>query len=145
MLPKLKRDFENYCSTIPGFGLNSSRYDLNLLKECLLHHLLTEKNVDPNVIGMGNKYIGINVLGLQFLDILKFLGGATLLDIFLTAYEASEEKGFFPYEWFDSTEKLNVPQLPPINSFWSKLKNQNVLAIEFDKFLQMKVEWKKQF
>ena len=130
MLPKLKRDFENYCSTVPVFGLNSSRYDLNLLKECLLHHLLTEKDVVPNVIGMGNNYIGINVLSMH---------------IFLTACGTSEEKGFFTYEWFDSTEKLNVPQLSPINNFWSKLKNQNVLAIEFDKFLQMNVEWKKQF
>ena len=127
LLSKLRQDFEHYYSTIPVFGFNSSRYDLNLIKEYLLHHLLIEKNVIPKVIRMGNKYIGVNFLGLQFLDILNFLGGATTLNNFLKAYGASEEKGFFPYEWFDSIEKLNVSQLPPIDSFWSKLKNHNVL------------------
>ena len=87
---------------------------------------------------MGNKYIGMNFLGLQSLDILNFLGGATTLDNFLKAYGASEEKGFFPYEWFDSIEKLNVSQLPPIDSFWSKLKNHNVLSVDYDKFVELK-------
>ena len=87
---------------------------------------------------MGNKYIGMNFFGLQFLDILNFLGGATTLDNFLKAYGASEEKGFFPYEWFDSIEKLNVSQLPPIDSFWSKLKNHNVLSVDYDKFVELK-------
>ena len=114
VISKLRQDFENYYSTIPVFGFNSSRYDLNLMKEYLLHHLLIERNVVPKVIRMGNKYIGMKFFGLQFLDILNFLGGATTLDNFFKAYGASEEKGFFPYEWFDSAEKLNVTQLPQI-------------------------------
>ena len=138
MLSNLRQDFENYYSTILVFGFNSSRYDLNLIKEYLLHHLLIEKNVVPKVIRTGNKYIGMNFLGLQFLDILNFLGGATTLDNFLKAYEASEEKGFFPYEWFDSAEKMNESQLPPIESFWSKLKNHNVLSVDYDKFMNCK-------
>ena len=138
MLSNLRQDFENYYSTIPVFGFNSSRYDLNLIKEFPLHHLLIEKNVVPKVIRMGNKYIGMNFLGLQFLDILNFLGGATTLDNFLKAYGASEEKGFFPYEWFDSAEKMNETQLPPIESFWSKLKNHNVLSVDYDKFMDCK-------
>ena len=93
-ISKLRQDFENYYSTIPVFGFNTSRYDLNLIKEYLLHHLLIEKNVVPKVIRTGNKYIGMNFLGLQFLDILNFLGGVTTLDNFLKAYGASEEKGF---------------------------------------------------
>ena len=138
MLSKLRQDLENYYSTIPVFGFNSSRYDLNLIKEYLLHHLIIEKNVVPKVIRTGNKYIGMNFLGLQFLDILNFLGGVTTLDNFLKAYGASEEKGFFPYEWFDSAEKMNESQLPPIESFWSKLKNHNVLSVDYDKFMDCK-------
>ena len=90
---------------------------MNLIKEYLLHHLLIEKNVIPKVIRMGNKYIGMNFLGLQFLDILNFLGEAKTLDNFIKAYGASEEKGFFPYEWFDSFEKLNVSQLHQSTAF----------------------------
>ena len=138
MLSNLRQDFESYYSTLPVFGFNSSRYDLSLIKEYLLHHLLIERNVVPKVIRTGNKYIGMNFLGLQFLDILNFLGGATTLDNFLKAYGASEEKGFFPYEWFDSAEKMNESQLPPIESFWSKLKNHNVLTVDYDKFMDCK-------
>ena len=77
----------------------------------------------------------MNFLDLQFLDILNFLGGATTLDNFLKAYGAKEEKGFFPYEWFDSAKKMSETQLPPIESFWSKLKNHNVLSVYYDKFM----------
>ena len=95
-LSNLIQDFESYYSTVPVFGFNSSRYDLNLIKEYLLSHLLLEKNVVPKVIRQGNKYIGLNFLGLQFLDILNFLGGTSSLASFLKAYGASEEKGFSP-------------------------------------------------
>ena len=98
ILSNLRQDFENFYSTSPAFGFNSSRSELNLFKEYLLHHLLVERKVVPKVIRMGNKYIGMISLGLQFLYILNFLGGATTLDNFLKAYGASEEKGFFPYE-----------------------------------------------
>ena len=82
ILSSLRQDFENYYSTIPVFGFNSSRYDLNLIKEYLLHHLLIERNVVPKVIRTGNKYIGMNFLGLQFLDILNFRGELQLWIIF---------------------------------------------------------------
>ena len=80
----------------------------------------------------------MNFLGLQFLDILNFLGGATILDNFIKTYGAIEEKCFFPYEWFDSIEKLNVSQLPPIDSFSSKLKDQNLPWVEYNKFMKFK-------
>ena len=101
-------------------------------------HLLTERNVVPKVIRTGNKYIKMNFLGLQFLDILNFLGGATTLDIFLKAYGPSEEKVCLGYEWLDSAEKLNETQLPPTESFWSKLKSHNVLSVDYDKFMDCK-------
>ena len=54
----------------------------------------------PSVIKSCNKYIAMNFMGLLFLDIPNFLVGATPLDKFLEAYGTSEQKGFFPYEWF---------------------------------------------
>ena len=43
---------------------------------------------------------------------MKFLGGATTLESFLKAYKASEMKGCFLYEWFDTPNKLDEEQLP---------------------------------
>ena len=58
---------------------------------------------------------------------MTFLGGARSLDSFLKAYKATETKGFFPYEWFDSPEKLTYPTLPPYDEFFSRLRNCNPL------------------
>ena len=67
----------------------------------------------------------------QFLDIMKFLGGATTLDSFLKVYKASETKGFFPCEWFDIPDKLDFPEMPPYETFFSKLRNNNPLDKDF--------------
>ena len=130
----VKIELERYCDNLPVFGFNSSRYDLNLIKEYLLEILLIDFHCSPSVIKSCNKYIAMNFMGLQFLDILNFLGGATSLDKFLKAYGTSEQKGFFPYEWFDDIEKLRHTDLPIADAFYSKLKNCNVLETEFNMY-----------
>ena len=73
-------------------------------------------------------------MGLQFLDNPNFSGGATSLDKFMKAYGTSEQKGFFPYEWFDDIEKLRHTELPIPDAFYSKLKNCNVLETDFNMY-----------
>ena len=58
---------------------------------------------------------------------MNFLGEATSLDSFLEAYKREETKSFFPYESFDNPEKLNNKELPPYDSFLSKLRDINPL------------------
>ena len=122
---------------MPGIGSNSSRYDINLIKEYLLALLVKQKLTPPEVIKKTNQYVSFYFDKIQFLDILNFLGGATSLDSFLKAYQTTETKGFFPYEWFDCAEKLNETCLPPIGCFWSQLKNCNVLSAERDKYTKL--------
>ena len=83
------------------------------------------------VIKKANNFISFKFGDIQFLDIMKFLGGATSLDYFLKAYKASETKGFFPYEWFDSPDKLGNEELLPYEAFFSKLRNNNPLDKDF--------------
>ena len=71
---------------------------------------------------------------MQLIDIMNFLGGATSLHSFLKAYKTEETKGFFPYEWFDNPEKLNNKELPPYDSFFSKLRNINPLEKDYNDF-----------
>ena len=68
---------------------------------------------------------------------MKFLGGATTLDLFLKAYKATEMKGSFPYEWFDTPNKLDEQQLPSYDDFYSKLKNSNPLYKEADDYQKL--------
>ena len=46
------------------------------------------------------------------------------MDLFLKAYKASETKGFFPYERFDSPDKLDCTELPPYDAFFSTLSRK---------------------
>ena len=94
----LKQHLERYVNTLPMFGFNIGRYDLNLIKSYLIPYLICDKEIEPTVIKKANDFISFKFGDVQFLDILKFLGGATTLDLFLKAYKASETKGFFPYE-----------------------------------------------
>ena len=64
---------------------------------------------------------------MQFLDIMNILVGATSPDFFLKAYKTSKTKEIFPYEWFDSPEKLAYLAFPPYNELFSRLRNWNPL------------------
>ena len=93
--------------------------------------MIRDKEQETSVIKKANDFISFKFGGVQFLEIMQFLGGATTLDSFLKAYKASETKGFFPYEWFDNPDKLDFPELPPYEAFFSKLRNNNPLDKDF--------------
>ena len=118
--------------------INSGRYDLNLIKSYLIPYLIRDKEQETSVIKKANDFISFKFGDVQFLDIMKFLGGATTLDSFLKAYKASETKGFFPYEWFDNPDKLDFPGLPPYEAFFSKLRNNNPLDKDFTDYEKLR-------
>ena len=127
----LKQNLERYVNTLPVFGFYSGRYDLNVIKSYLIPYLINDREAEPMVIKKANDFISFKFGDIQFLDIMKFLGGATSLDSFLKAFKASETKGFLPYEWFDSPDKLESEELPPYEAFFSKLRNNNPLDKDF--------------
>ena len=123
---------ERYTNTLPVFGFNSGRYDINLIESYLIPYLINEKEIELSVIKKASDFVSFKFGDVQLLDIIKFLGGGTTLDSFLKAYKASEMKGYFPFEWFDTPNKLDEQQLPSYDDFHSKLKNSNPLDKEFD-------------
>ena len=48
----------------------------------------------------------------RFLDIINYLGPGTSYEKWVKAYECETVKSWFPYEWFDSNEKLDFKGLP---------------------------------
>ena len=127
----LKQNLERYVNILPVFGFNSGRYDLYLIKSYLIRYLIRDKEQETTVIKKANDFISFKFEDVQFLDIMKFLGGVTTMDSFLKAYNASETKRIFLYDWFDNPDKLNFPELPPYEAFFSKLRNINPLNKEF--------------
>ena len=49
-LLNLQQHFERYVNTLPVFGFNSGKYDLNLIKSYLLPYLIQERDIQPTVI-----------------------------------------------------------------------------------------------
>jgi hypothetical protein len=47
-------------------------------------------------------------------DISNYLAPGFSYSQYLKAYKCTEQKGFVPYEWMTSLDKLNVSQLPPV-------------------------------
>ena len=110
-------------NTLPVFGFNSAKHDLNLVKAYLIPLFVNEREIEPTVIKKTNQNIYFKYKNLLFLDIINFLGSANSLDSFLKANNTSKSKGFLPDEWSDSHEKLTYPTLPPYNEFFSRLRN----------------------
>jgi len=46
-------------------------------------------------------------------------------------------KGVFPYDWFNSLEKLDETQLPPKEAFYSKLNNSDITDNDFEHALKV--------
>ena len=59
-----------------------------------------------------NGYMALSTEKLKFLDITNYLAAGTKLKDFYDSFQVSTPKGFFPYGWFDSLEKLNESSLP---------------------------------
>ena len=52
-----KQNLERYVNTLPVFGFNSGRYDLNLIKSYLIPYLINDKEAEPMVIKKANNFI----------------------------------------------------------------------------------------
>ena len=71
---------------------------------------------------------------LKFLDASNYLAAGTSYDFFLKSYDISSRKSFFPYEWLDDYTKLQYPELPPYDAFYSNLKKVNTLEAEYNSY-----------
>jgi hypothetical protein len=149
----LRDRLEDYLHELPVVGFNSSRYDINVIKPYLIQALVTDNQKivtidldgdDDNtpdtesrdtgikfVVKRNNQYMCIATSKLRFLDIVNFLAPGFSYSKYLKAFHVSEEKGFFPYEYMTSLDKLDEPSLPPHSAFYSSLKKTNISEEEY--------------
>ena len=130
MLPKAQRiKIEEWCNQVPVLGFNSGRYDLNLIRENFAERL-SDTIGKVRVAKNGNKIMFILTNNFRFLDIINYLGPGTSYEKWVKAYECETIKSWFPYEWFDTPEKLDFRGLPKYEDWYSKLKGDYVLTQE---------------
>ena len=101
----------------------------------MLPILVNERNIEPTVIKQANQFISFKFADIQLLYNMNFVGSATSLDSFLKAYKTSETKRFFPYEWFDHPDKIQNPEPPPYDAFYSKRRSCNPLETAYTDYV----------
>ena len=97
--------WKTWVKQVPVFGFNSGRYDINMIKEYFVKDLAEISNV--NVAKKGNSYMFLSLPNFKFLDIKSYLAPGLSYDAWCRAYDCELQKLAFPYEWFDSFDKLN--------------------------------------
>ena len=107
-----------------------------------------EKRVRFSVIPNSNeKFMSLNVGHLKFIDSFQFMASSleSLVDNLIEKKQDDKyinfpcmkqvfghdidvlcQKGFYPYEWFDSIDKFSHDGLPPINDFYSQLSQKHI-------------------
>src|SRR5271165_5108450 len=127
----------SYCSNIPIVGFNTGFYDINLLSNYGFKEEIFKRDQKPFIIKNGTRCKVIQTEQFTFLDQMNYCAAGTSLRKFTKAYDIDEEKGYFPYEWFDSYEKLDylISDLK-INDFDSSLKNTATDEKDFKELMQ---------
>ena len=129
-LDKLYKKFEAYCKELAVFGFNSSGYDIKLIKTYLFKELCEHGEQLSFTVKKSRKYPCIKTEHLKFLDVLQFLAPGYNLKSFFKAFGVTEQKGFFPYDYFTHADQPDETTLPPYETFYSTIKNCNVLEEE---------------
>ena len=104
---KLRDELDSYCRQIPCKSFNGSKYDINLIKKYLAVHLKMHDSKTIFTVKRNNQYACLSNENFKFLDITQYLAPGVNYASFLKAFDVKESKGFFPYEWFTSLDKLD--------------------------------------
>ena len=139
----LVKEFERWRKQLPVVGYNSSKYDVNAIRNVLFPVLLeaNNSNADLHVIKKLNTYMCISTSQFKILDILNYLSPNTSYSEFLKCFQVPDAKSFFPYEWFTDLRKLKQPHLPLHDEFYSALKKSNISQEEYQ---DLKTIWRDQ-
>ncbi|XP_078660172.1 uncharacterized protein LOC144904897 [Branchiostoma floridae x Branchiostoma belcheri] len=121
-MTKVMEEFEKYLKQLVVLSFNGGKYDLNAVKKVFLP-LLLRSTSKLRPIKKNNNYMSIETDDLKFLDLINYVAPGFSYSILLKAYDCEETKGFFPYEWMDSLDKLDEPRLPGPDAFHSKLRD----------------------
>ena len=120
--------WRNWVNQVPVFGFNSGRYDINVIKEYFVGDLAEISDV--NVAKKENSYMFLSTPKFKFLDIKNYLAPGLSYDAWCRAYGCELQKLAFPYELFDSFDKLNHKGPVKYEEFFSSLKGGITISQE---------------
>ena len=127
---KQQKRIKQWCSQVPVVGINSGRYDLQLIRKYFINHLC-EENVSSGE--KQGRIMFMNTPQFKFLDVTNYLSPGITYNKWVKTCGAKQTKSWLPYEWFDSADKLDYKGLPSYWCWYSQLKNEfTVTPTEYD-------------
>ena len=146
---KLMGQLYGWMHQLPVIGFNSGKYDLNAIKQFLIHYFLStskteeqeeeeekeqdDKDKEENdgigsffVIKRNNTFMCLSTDQLKFLDMTNNIAPGLIYDKYMKAFGCEVTKGHFPYEYMDRLERLDDTALPSKEAFFSRLKNEGI-------------------
>ena len=124
---------------IPVVSFNGQKYDVNVMKAELLSTLIeedpaseTESDATTFTIKRNSSMACFESAHLRFVDITNFIAPGSNYAGYLKAFGVAEPKGFFPYQWVDSLDKLKFESLPPQEAFYSTLKQECISDEDYE-------------
>jgi hypothetical protein len=129
---------------------NAKNYDSHFIIKYFDRKLVRNGDKFKNVrvvATSSEKFIAFDLHYIRIIDSCQFLS-ASLATLVENLHKAGVEKfvhtrrhmgdsdslfskGIFPYEWYDSIDKLNEKSLPPIESFYSKLNDEGISQADY--------------
>lgn len=122
----LENQLRDHLNAVPIVGFNSQKYDLNVIKASLVKHISRLDGEFKFVVKKCEAMSCMQSTSLRFLDICNFMAPGYTYAKYLDAFGVSQRKGFFPYEWMDSLDKLTYPSLPRREDFYSSLTQSSI-------------------
>ena len=122
---RLLTNLHHHLAELVVVGFNSGKYDLNVLKDILIPHLVHRSGIDL-VVKRYHAYLALRTGVLKFVDISNFVAAGTSYGAFLKAYQCQGEKWFFPYEHVHPLGQLEEPQLLAREAFHSWLRKSEL-------------------
>ena len=111
-------------------GFNTGKYDDNAMKVDFFTRLV-DSHKTKSTVKRNNDFMCIKREKVKFVDIANYFAPGFSYSQYMKAYKCTEQKGFFPYEWMTSLDKLNVSQLPPHEAFFCALKHENISTEDY--------------
>ena len=133
---ELANEFDSFLQQLPVISFNGRRYDIQVMKEQLINEILLIGSF-KFAIKNGGSYMCISMNELKFLDILYFIAPGYNYDRFIKSWGVEQTKGYFPYSYLDSPEKLQSREFPPYITFFSEIKQENVLESEYTRYEEL--------
>ena len=135
MLPdEVKKQWKQWVNQVPVIGFSSGKYDLNVVKKYFVKKIAYDKEGDCNedvfVAKKENDYMFLITPKFKFLAAKNYVGPGISYHAWSKSMVCRLQKLMFPYEWWDSYEKLNHVGPASCEDFYSNLKSSNIIRDE---------------